>query len=363
MKRSVWYGFAVSIIGLVGVLGVASADGKPAVIRIANPGVGIGNRPVVGGSAWSLLHLQGALESEFSKDGTQVTWTFLRGAGPAVNELYANGLADVSLLGDLPSIIGHAGGLDTRILANGGRFNLYVAVPADSPIQKISDLRGKRVAVFKGTCLQLSFNRILEANGLAERDIRAINMDGASGRNALVTKDVDALIGGSDLFTLRNQGAARIIYSTKDEPHYTCNSTIIATNDFITKYPEQVKRILRNYVRTAKWLADREQDPSDAYRLWTKSGVPFASFKEDNAGQSLRYTLSPLVDPYLIARYKTSIADAKRYGLIRNSFEVESWVDTRLLESVLKEEKLEHFWPRQTVQSTSPVKQQTASVN
>jgi sulfonate transport system substrate-binding protein len=144
----------VSFLASSGLLAVAVADGRPAVIRIANPGVGIGNRPVTGGSAWSLLHLRGTLENEFARDATPVTWTFLRGAGPAVNELYANGLADVSLLGDLPSIIGHAGGLDTRVLANGGRFNIYVAVPSDSTIQSIQELRGKRVAVFKGTCNQ-----------------------------------------------------------------------------------------------------------------------------------------------------------------------------------------------------------------
>jgi len=347
MNRRALSWSVIQLAAWLGLLGAAVADGKPAVIRIANPGVGIGNRPVVGGSAWSLLHLQGALEREFTNDATQVTWTFLRGAGPAVNELYANGLADVSLLGDLPSIIGHAGGLKTRILASGGRFNIYVAVPADSPITSIKELRGKRVAVFKGTCNQLSFNRILEAHGLTEHDVKAINMDSAAGRAALVTKDIDALIGGSDLFQLRNQGAAKLIYSTKDQPQYTCNSTILASDAFVTKYPGQVKRILRNYVRTAKWLAEHEQDPSEAYRLWTKSGVPFSSFKEDNAGQSLRYTLSPLVDPYLVARYKTSIGDAKRYGLIRDTFQFEPWVDTSFLEAVLKEEKLENFWPRQ----------------
>ena len=74
----------------------ARAEDKPDVIRIANPGVGIGNRPVVGGSAWSLVHLRGMLEDEFAPDGIKVSWTFLRGAGPAVNELYANQLTDFS---------------------------------------------------------------------------------------------------------------------------------------------------------------------------------------------------------------------------------------------------------------------------
>jgi sulfonate transport system substrate-binding protein len=114
---------------------------------------------------------------------------------------------------------------------------------------------------------------------------------------------------------------------------------------------------VRQYVLAAKWVADNEQNPADAYRLWTKSGVPFSSFKEDNRGQSLRYALSPLVDPYLIDRYKNSIADAKRYGLIRNDFQFEPWVDTSFLEAVLKEEKLESFWPRQ-----QPVADQTSKV-
>jgi sulfonate transport system substrate-binding protein len=334
-------------LGLVLIIGVAWAGEGPSVIRVANPGVGIGNRPVVGGSAWSLLHLQGGLESEFSKDGTKVTWNFLRGAGPAVNELYANGLADIGLLGDLPSIVGHAGGLKTRILASAGRFNLYIAVPSDSAIQSVKDLRGKKLAVFKGTCLQLSANRILEANGLAEGDVRSLNMDASTGRAALVTKDVDALVGGADLFSLRDQGVAKIIYSTKNEPRFACNTTVVASEEFVTKYPAQVKRIVRSYVLASKWLVDHQEDPAEAYRLWSKSGTPFSSFKEDFSGQAFRAQLSPLIDDYLIARYKISVGDAKKYGLIRKTFEVESWVDATFLEQVLKEEKLESFWPRQ----------------
>jgi len=39
----------------------------PTVIRIAIPGVGIGNRPVVGGEALSTTHIKGLLEEEFRK--------------------------------------------------------------------------------------------------------------------------------------------------------------------------------------------------------------------------------------------------------------------------------------------------------
>ena len=44
------------------------------------------------------------------------------------------------------------------------------------------------------------------------------------------------------------------------------------------------------------------------------------------------------------AHFERSIEDAKRFGLIRQTFEFEPWVDRRFLDEVLKEEKLEDFW-------------------
>lgn len=40
------------------VIGTAHAQ-APSEIRISNPGVGVGNRPVVGGSAIATMHLRG----------------------------------------------------------------------------------------------------------------------------------------------------------------------------------------------------------------------------------------------------------------------------------------------------------------
>src|SRR5262249_16465801 len=155
-------------------LGSPALADQPSEIRIAFPGVGNGNRPFVAGSSTATMHLRGMLEEEFRKDNIRVTWTFLRGAGPATNELYATGLVGFSLLGDLPSSVGRASGLKTRVLAATGiRGNTYVAVPADSSIQSLAQLKGKRVAIFKGTNIQLAVAKLLEANGLHEQDIRA----------------------------------------------------------------------------------------------------------------------------------------------------------------------------------------------
>lgn len=332
-------------LSITALSGLARAD-APSEIRLAYPGVGVGNRPVVGGSSAATVHLKGLLEEEFKKDGIKVTWSFLRGAGPAVNELYANGLVDFSLLGDLPSIIGHAGGLRTKVLAATAiRGNTYIFVPTSSSIQSVADLRGKKVALFKGTNIQLSAAKVLEKFGLKESDIRAINMDTATAKAAMATGDVDAAFGWTEYLSLRDQGLARMLYSTDtSDPLAFRHCSFIGSEDFINKYPEHTKRVVKTLVLAAKWLSDQEQNPAPAFQLWSRSGVTFANFKEDQGSNSLKVLSSPLLDEYVASQYNTNISEAKRFGLIRKTFRFEDWVEPRFLDEVLRELNLQEYW-------------------
>jgi sulfonate transport system substrate-binding protein len=322
----------------------AAAD-HPSEIRIAVPGVGNGNRPFVGSSSLATMHLRGLLEEELRKDGIKVTWTFLRGAGPAVNELYANGLVDFSLLGDLPAVVGKASGLKTRLLAGSGiRANTYLAVPSESNIQSIKDLRGKRVAIFKGTNIQLSVAKILEANGLHEQDIKAINMDNATAKAALITKDIDASFGDYGLLSLRDQGAVRVVYSTAGDPRYLRHAALMGAESFINKYPDIAKRVVKALVVAAKWNSDADANPTPVFQLWTKSGYTFAAFKEDGKTQSMKLLSSPLLDPYLLNQYKRQVIDAQRFGLIKQTFNVDTWFEPRFLNEALSELGLSDYW-------------------
>jgi sulfonate transport system substrate-binding protein len=341
-KVMLWLAFAVAT-----TLGSAEVRADaPTVIRISNPGVGVGNRPVAGGNAIGTAHLRGLLEEEFKPDGIKIVWSFLRGAGPAVNELFANGLTDFAALGDLPSIVGRASGLKYHaLLAATVRGNGYIAVPADSPIQDGKELRGKRVAVNKGTATHLIANKLLEQFGLNEKDVRLISMDTNTAKAAIVTGDIDAAVGGSDYLGLRDQGVARILYSTRGgDPALTSNSLFIGADAFTSKYPEHTKRVLKVLVLAAKWLADQEKDPLPVYQLWTRTGFTFSSYKEDWVGESLRYKLSPLLDPYVFARYNHQITETKRLGLVRKTFDFADFADSSFLNAVLKEQNLQDFW-------------------
>lgn len=322
----------------------AHAESKPKVIRFAFPGVGVGNRPVSGGSVLASANLRGVFEEEFKKDGIEIKWNFLRGAGPAVNELYATGLVDFSTLGDLPSVIGRASGLKHRLLAvSNVRGNIYVAVPADASTQTVADLRGKRIAVNKGTATHLAGLKILEKFGLTQKDVKLINMDSNAAQLALATRDIDALFGGSDTLRIRDQGIARVVFSTRGKsPAQTSNSGFLGSEEFLAKYPEIAKRVVKVYVQAAKWVA--EENPTKLFQLWTKSGTTFSSYREDLQGEDLKYRYSPLIDEYIAVRYKLQIEEAKRLGLTRQTFSFQEWAHPALLKQALKELELEDYW-------------------
>lgn len=347
MKRSTFLQ-AMLAAPIVSVLGERDARAaSPSLIRIGVPGVGVGDRPKTGGSPPSTVGLQGSLEEEFKADGIKIQWSYLRGAGPAVNELFANGLIDFGFaLGDLPSIIGRAGGLPTRLLQAGGiRQNTYLSVTADSPIKSIKDLRDRKVAIFKGTNIQLAVAKILEGNGLSEKDLKAINMNTPSTKLALVTRDVEAAWGGSDYLALRDQGVSRVIFTTRGgDPKYLRHSSVVATQSFIDQYPAITQRVVNTIVRTAKWISEHDANPTPVFQVWTKSGVQFNDYKEDFSGSSLKLRSSPLLDDYFSSQYKRAISDAKRFGLIKKEFAFESWAEPRFLKEALKTQNLEGYW-------------------
>jgi sulfonate transport system substrate-binding protein len=160
---------------------------------------------------------------------------------------------------------------------------------------------------------------------------------------ALVARDIDAAVGSEDYLRLRDQGAARIVYTTRGQDvALTSNSTFLGSESFLQKYPQIATRVLKVFIKNAKWLA--ETPATQVYQLWTKSGKTFASFREDFTNEDVKYKFSPLLDPYLAARYKFQLEQARRLGLVRNGFVYEQWLEPKFLDRALKELNLTGYW-------------------
>ncbi|UZR29584.1 ABC transporter substrate-binding protein [Methylococcus mesophilus] len=322
------------------------AEDKPEVINFGVATVGQGGRPQVGGSFVATAHAKGLLEEEFKADGIKVRWHFFKTAGPGVNEAYTNNLLDLAWQGDLPQIIGKANGLPTKfIMATGRRAQIYVAATEDSSASSVKDLAGRKVAIFKGTCLQLTAARILEANGMSEKDLKVYNMDTGTTTAALASKDIEAAFGGNPLFSVRDRGLAKIIYDAQkdNDAKYGCSTGVTVTEEFAEKYPDITKRVVKVLLKAADWSND-PKNRTQVYQIWGKSGFPFKYFQQDNDGQDFDVKQSPLLDEYFIASYRKALNDAKRFGLVRNDIDLNQWFDHTYLDAALKELKYENRW-------------------
>ena len=320
---------------------------KLSVIRIGVAQQGTGDPPTFGGSPAATVQLQQLLEKEFAADGIQVQWLFFKGAGPAVNEAIADKSLDFAFQGDLPAVLARANGLKTHILLESGvRAGIKVAVPPDSDIHSIKDLKGRRVSIFRGTNLQLVADNALAANHLDERDLRVINLDFASSLAALASKGIDASVSDYHLYKLRDEGLAKIIYESQtDGPQLTRQSHLLVVDDFDHAHPDIVQRVVTQFVKGAQWSSD-EANRAALFNLWAKSGVSSSSWQAEFANQTLKERNSPLIDPFIVARYKSVAQDALQLKLIRQPVEVDSWFEPRYLDEALRTLKLEHYWTR-----------------
>ena len=295
------------------------------VVRIGVATGGVGSDPVRhGGTSAALAYTDGALEEEFKKDGVKVQWTFFKGAGPAVNEALVNKQLDFAWQGDLPSIVHRASDMRTKIiLGSGVRTGLYLAVPPDSNIRRIEDLKGRKVAVFKGTNLHLAAVRALADKGLSERDVKLVNLDLPSAEAALVSKDIDAAFGYVGFFKLRDQGLAKVVWSAAEDSYkYTRQTALLVTDEFAARHPKAVERVVKTVVQYAHKYSD-ENRRAELFAQWGKAEYPEKVWREDFIGQPLRVRLSPLLDPFLVARYKDAAEEAFKLKLIRKRPEIE----------------------------------------
>jgi len=325
---------------------VARAD-EPVTIRFGFANVGVDNRQFSGGNFLAVAHAEQYIENEL-KDlpGVKIEYAFFKGAGPAVNEAFANGQLDFASQGDLPQIIARANGLKTRQLAAGGAHApMYLAVPPDSDIHTIKDLKGRKVALFRGTNNHLAAVKVLAANGMTERDFQGINMDEASANSALATRNIDAAFGNYGVLLLAEKGLARIAYSTKgQDAAFERQSTLIAADSFVSNHPDLTQRVVTAVVKAAYW-SSQEQNREALFDIWARSGRPTSVYRDDFSNQSLKYRNTPLIDDYLINAYRVQAQQAKEYGLIRREVSIDGWFDTQFLNVALKQLNLQHFWP------------------
>ena len=339
--------FSRTVLALVAVIGLAASAQAEALrtIRIGVPDQSAGSKPFIEGPV-GMAFIRQQLEEAFKPQGVEVQWQFFKGAGPAVNEALANRQLDFVYLGDLAAIIGKANGLPTRLLLGSRGSESYLAVTKASGIKTLADLKGKRVAVYRGTADQLAFDRALQTVGLNERSLQVINLDWNAGKAALAAGRVDAVWGGVSLLALRGDKIDVVVKSGDSGRQNTTQAGFLGTQAFIDAWPQATQQIVNVLVKNAAEISDPANRDAWSAEMAQQSQIPQALFLEELQPQDLNFTTSPRIDPFLTDSFSNSVEQAKSGRLIRSAFDVSQWVDGQFVEQALKAQGLENRWPQ-----------------
>ncbi len=146
-------------------------------------------------SSWGFLYLkhQGWLEARLAPLGARIKWLEFT-AGPPILEGINVGSVDVALVGDAPPVFAQAGHLRFAYAAvePAKPEAAAIVVRADSPLQTIAELKGKKVAFQKGSSAHHLLLESLRAAGLTWSDIQPVYLAPPDARAAFEHGGVDA---------------------------------------------------------------------------------------------------------------------------------------------------------------------------
>ncbi|MFY0749193.1 ABC transporter substrate-binding protein [Pseudomonas sp. NFX5] len=308
---------------------VQAADLKE--IRIAVPDLSAGSQHS-GGGITDVLREQQIFEKAFADQGIKIQWNYFKGAGPVINEAFANGQVDLAYLGDLAAIIGRSNGLETRLLSATARdIKQYLGVVPGSGIKTLQDLKGKRVAVFRGTASQLSFDSALASQGLSEKDLKVISLDYNAANTALAAKQIDATWGGSNLTALQAKGLAEIPLTTKDLGGAgSIQAVLVGSKQFVDEHPDAVAKLLKAQQQAVHWLTDDTNKQAYIALVSGLASYPPVILTNDLKDQTLSEIFPSTLDPVFLAKLQGSVDLASKEKLIRKPFQVSDWVAPNL---------------------------------
>jgi sulfonate transport system substrate-binding protein len=208
----------------------------------------------------TLLKAKGDLEKRLAPQGITVKWTEFP-AGPQLLEGLNVGSIDFGTVGEAPPIFAQAAGADLVYVANQppAPSAEAIVVPKDSDIKSVTDLKGKKIALNKGSNVHFLLVKVLEKAGLKYADVQVVFLPPADARAAFERGAVDAwVIWDPFLAAAERQLSARVIADGRGS--VANHQFYLAARPYADKHPEVVQAIIEELARLDAWADGRAKE-------------------------------------------------------------------------------------------------------
>ena len=282
-------GLFIGGVALAGTVNACSTESSPQADAGAAPQTGGGaaapaaNKQLRVGyqkssAVLNLLKNQKLLEKRFEAEAFPITWNEFA-AGPQMLEALNVGSIDIAYTGETPPIFAQAADAPLVYVAweDVGPLAESILVQEDSPIQSVAELKGKKVALNKGSNVHYLLVKALEEAGLQYSDIEVAYLPPGDARSAFEQKSIDAwVIWDPFQAAAQKQLGARILRDGKGIVRN--RGFYLSTKSFADSQPDTLKAVLEeaetistfaraNPAEVSKFLSDELGIPTDVLEL------------------------------------------------------------------------------------------------
>jgi sulfonate transport system substrate-binding protein len=255
------------------------------------------------GSPFLLKERAASLTKSLEASGASLEWIEFS-AGPPILEGMRGGAVDIGYVGETPPVFAQAGGVPFVYVASDppAPTSEAILVREDSPIKTTAELKGKKIAVNRGSNVHYLLLEALRSAKLSLSDVEVVFLAPADARSAFDSNKVDAWVIWDPFQASAELAGARVL---RDGEGLVQNQFFyVARRAFADEHGALLRTVLDEFATLSTWAAAH---PEDASQLLAKSsGVAYDALLI--AEKRHAYGLRPITPEVLAQQQK--IADA-----------------------------------------------------
>jgi sulfonate transport system substrate-binding protein len=273
----------------------------------------------------NILKARGLLDKDLSKLGYRVDWTEFPG-GPQLLEAMRSGSIDIGHAGEAPPVFAQAGDVPFVYLAHEppSPDSEAILVPQGSSIHHLKQLKGKRIALNKGSNVHYLLVKLLQKAGLKYSEIQPVYLAPDDARAAFQRGSVDAWVIWDPYFAVaQSQLHARVL---ADGQGIVANQEFyLASRTFAEHHPDVIRVLLSDVRKTDAWAATHHRQVAEL--LAPQLGIDVSTLLK--AADRRHYGVEPM-DAKTV-KEQQNIADTFFHlGLIPSKIQVAANVDRKV---------------------------------
>jgi sulfonate transport system substrate-binding protein len=307
-RRTILSGLVGTTLVPAGLQRPAQANAVPKVFRVGYQ---------KSSATFAVAKEQRVFERRLQKLGVEeVRWVEFQ-FGPPLLEALGTGSVDIGSVGDTPPIFAQVAKAKLVYIAGSTTVASGIVVPSSSAIRSPADLKGKKVAIAKGSSSHNLTVRALAKHGLSFKDIEPVYLAPADAVAAFASSRVDAWTIWDPYFAIAETKHGGRAIATTDDEGLGGYSYYLAGRDLAEKHPAVIQAALDGVHEASDWINSHTSEVVDIHAQVT--GVD----KESLTRAYSRYKLTLLpFDEKLIASQQQIADTFFELGIVPSKIDV-----------------------------------------